>query len=227
MDPVVQESRAGATGKWSPPDRRPTNEGKHKVADTQRTTRTAVHPLEPLTAKEITAAARIIRAHGGFGDGHRFASIALHEPPKEKVLGVQNGNGFEREAFAVLLDRSDGATYEAVASLSGESVTLWERVPRVQPQVMLEEFFECEEIVKAAPGFREAAAKRGIEDLDSVMVDPWSAGHYGDEEEGHLIRALAWVKIGGPDDNGPASDEREIDPIRYEEAGIVENRSRT
>jgi primary-amine oxidase len=100
-------------------------------------------------------------------------------------------------------------------------------VPRVQPQVMLEEFFECEEIVKAAPGFREAAAKRGIEDLDSVMVDPWSAGHYGDEEEGRLIRALAWVKIGGPDDNGPASDEREIDPIRYEEAGIVENRSRT
>jgi len=161
------------------------------VADTQRTAGTAVHPLDPLTAEEITAAARIIRAHEGFGEGHRFAYNALHEPPKEKVLAFRSGNGFEREAFAVLLDRSDGAPYGAVASLSGESVTLWERVPGVQPQVMLEEFFECEKIVKADPGFREAAAKRGMEDLDSVMVDPWSAGHYGDEEEGRLIRTLA------------------------------------
>ena len=133
---------------------------EENVTETQRTARTAVHPLDPLTAEEIRAAARIIRAHEGFGEGHRFVSIALHEPPKEKVLNFRSGNGFECEAFAVLLDRSDGATYEALASLSGENITLWERVPRVQPQVMLEEFSECEKIVKADPGFREAHPAR-------------------------------------------------------------------
>jgi primary-amine oxidase len=94
------------------------------VTETERTAgTTAVHPLDPLTAEEITAAARIIRAHEGFGKGHRFVSIALHEPPKEEVLAFRSGNGPEREAFAVLLDRSDGATYEASRWRMGWSPT--------------------------------------------------------------------------------------------------------
>ena len=44
------------------------------MADKGRTAGTAVHPLDPLVAEEIAAAARIIRAHEGFGEGHRFVS---------------------------------------------------------------------------------------------------------------------------------------------------------
>ena len=60
------------------------------MADTQRT---AVHPLDPLTAEEITAA-RIIRAHEGFGEGHRFASITLHfdRNPALDAPPATNGN---------------------------------------------------------------------------------------------------------------------------------------
>ena len=83
-------------------------------------------------------------------------------------------------------------------------MTRWEHVPGVQPQVLLEEFFECEEVVKSDPSVQEALRKRGITEFDGVMVDPWSAGHYGDEEQGRLLRALVWVKMGGPDDNGYA-----------------------
>ena len=63
----------------------------------------------------------------------------------------------------------------------------------VQPQVMLEEFFECEEIVKTDPSFRVALKERGITEFDGLMVDPWSAGHYGDEEERRFVRGLLWI----------------------------------
>ena len=35
------------------------------------------------------------------------------------------------------------------------------------------EYAECEAVVKDYPPFQEAMKKRGIEDMDLVMVDPW------------------------------------------------------
>jgi primary-amine oxidase len=49
--------------------------------------------------------------------------------------------------------------------------------------------------------------KRDIEDLGLVMIDAWSAGHYGNEppeDKGkRLVRALCWVRS-EPRDNGYA-----------------------
>lgn len=36
-----------------------------------------------------------------------------------------------------------------------------------------EEYAQCEAAVKAFPPFKEAMKKRGIEDMDLVMVDAW------------------------------------------------------
>lgn len=163
------------------------------------------HPLTPLSAEEITRAATILRESGHLSDACRFVSIVLREPPKPAVLAFEAGGPVpDREAAVVVLDKSDGATYEAVVSLSDNAVRRREHVPGVQPQVLFEEFFDCEAIVKADPAVHEALRKRGITDLDGVTVDPWSAGNYGDEAEGRLLRGLIWVKIGGPDDNGYA-----------------------
>lgn len=35
------------------------------------------------------------------------------------------------------------------------------------------EYAECEAVVKDFPPFMEAMKRRGIEDMDLVMVDPW------------------------------------------------------
>ena len=163
-----------------------------------------VHPLEPLSTDEISSAVEALYKEQELSESHRFASVVLHEPLKGKVLGFENGEPVEREAFAIVLDKSNGQTYEAIVSLTEETVKSWERVPGVQPQVMLEEFSECEEIVKNSSEVHDALRKRNITEFDGVMVDPWSAGHYGDEVEGRLLRALAWVKMGGEDDNGYA-----------------------
>jgi primary-amine oxidase len=51
------------------------------MADTEKPARTVAHPLEPLSAEEISVVAELLRADGNFGDSHRFASVVLHEPP--------------------------------------------------------------------------------------------------------------------------------------------------
>lgn len=188
------------------------------------------HPLEPLTAAELSTAVDILRRERSLGQGCRFVSATLHEPPKDHVLAFSPGGPFQREVFFVLFDRADGMTYEAVVSLSEGRVSRWRAVPGVQPQVMVEEFFECERIVKESPEVQDALRKRGITEFDGVIVDPWSAGNYGDEEEGRLLRALAWVKMAGPDDNGYAHpvenlvvyvDMNARQVVRVEDYGVV------
>jgi primary-amine oxidase len=43
--------------------------------------------------------------------------------------------------------------------------------------------FDCEAAVKSNPDFHAALLQRGITDPDLVMVDPWSVGNYGAEDE--------------------------------------------
>ena len=160
------------------------------------------HPLDPLTAEEIARAAAIIRESGRLGERVRFAAITLREPPKAAVL---NGEPTPREAFAVILDNDANAVYEAVVALSAQTLVSWRHIPGAQPHIMFEEFVACEAACKADPDFRAALAKRGVTDMDLVMVEPWSAGNYGDaDEQGRrLVRALMFVRA-EPNDNGYA-----------------------
>ncbi len=168
-------------------------------------TASGAHPLDPLTAEEIAGAVEILRASGKIATTARFVTLTLHEPAKDLILGYHDGQPTDREAFIGILDNADGATYEAVVSLSRGVVTAWRHVPGVQPSIMLDEFFECENALKADPAFQEALRKRGITDYSLLMVDPWSAGNYGAEEEQtlRLARALTWVRS-EPGDNGYA-----------------------
>src|SRR5215469_6216977 len=190
------------------------------------------HPLEPLTAEEITAAVHIVRTKRNLHERVRFVSVALHEPAKEVVLNFKQGDPISREAFIILLDNNDGATYEAVVSITEGNVTSWRHIPGVQPTIMLDEFFECEQAVKASPEFQEALRKRGITNFDLLMVDPWSAGNYhGTEEEKtlRLSRALSWVRS-DPNGNGYAHpiegliavvDLNKMEVVRVEDYGVV------
>ncbi len=192
---------------------------------------TLMHPLDPLTAEEITDAVHIIQTERNLSPHVRFASVALNEPPKAVVLNFKKGDPIAREAFMILLDNSDGAAYEAVVSITEGRVATWRHIPGVQPSIMLDEFFDCERVVKEHPDFQAALRKRGITNFDLVMVDPWSAGNYGTEEEKtkRLSRALSWVRS-DPNDNGYARpiegvlalvDLNKMEVVRIEDNGIV------
>ncbi|MEL6776933.1 MAG: primary-amine oxidase [Cyanobacteria bacterium J06597_16] len=195
------------------------------------TTATVSHPLEPLTPEEMTAAVRIVREQKSLTDSVRFVSVSLKEPAKETVLAFKKGDAIAREAFIILLDNATARTYEAVVALGKSIITAWDYIPNVQPSIMLDEFVECEEAVKASPDFQAAIAKRGITDPDLVMVDPWSAGNYGIEDEDgvRLSRALCWVRA-NPTDHGyarpiegviPVVDLNKMEVIRVEDYGVV------
>lgn len=193
-----------------------------------------LHPLEPLTAEEIARAVQIVQAKNveHHLSGHvRFVSVNLNEPPKDVVLHFQPGNPVDREAFIILLDNADGKAYEVIVSLSEGRVVTWQHIPDVQPSIMGDEFFECEQLLKSNPEFQAALRKRGITDFDLVMVDPWSAGNYGAEEEQtlRLTRALTWVRS-HPGDNGYAHpvegllalvDLNKMEVVRIDDTGII------
>src|SRR5689334_11827811 len=98
------------------------------------------HPLDPLTPEELSAAVALVRKERQPGERVRFASVALHEPPKASVLGFKEGDPISRSAFIRLLDNADGATYGAIVNLAEGRVSSWQHVPDVQPAIMLDEF---------------------------------------------------------------------------------------
>jgi primary-amine oxidase len=206
------QSQAQRQTRASADDRSSRGQSRVGVADpaTASVVKTARHPLDPLEPDEIDLAVKTVRRHRPISESVRFVTVTLKEPPKQVVRfrADQNGAGVSREAFLILLDKATGRGYEAVVDLGTRSLTRYEVLPEgTQPPIYLDEFVECEEAVKRSPTFLAALKKRGIDDVKLVMVDAWSAGHYGNEtpeEKGkRLSRALVWVRS-EPTDNGYA-----------------------
>ena len=128
------------------------------------------HPLDPLTAEEIRQAAAILRRDRGVGAAWRFASIELREPTKGAPETAR------RDAIVVCWDRSDGRAYRAVVSLTGDAVTGLEYLPGQQPNMTVDEWRECDEMLRAHPALTEALARRGITDMSLVLTDMWAYG---------------------------------------------------
>ena len=189
------------------------------------------HPLDPLTAEEIAKASAILKMERRLGPRVRFETVVLREPEKAEVNGFRAGDAVRREAFLVVLDNDEAATYEAVVALDTGQVVSWKHVPGVQPRVMFDEFVECEAAVRADSRFQEAIKKRGITDPSLVMVDPWSAGNFGfeDEEGKRLVLCRNFART-SPNDNGYARpiegvtavvDLNSMEVIRVDDYGLV------
>jgi primary-amine oxidase len=144
----------------------------------------ASHPLDPLTSEEFAAVARLLaREHGvaaappDVGLGWRFASIELLEPAKEELATVDAGGAPPaRRAVAICFDRATNSTYRSTVSLTADRVERFEHVPGVQANFTVDEFAECDRLLRADPQVREALAGRGITDIDLVFFDTWTYG---------------------------------------------------
>src|SRR5262249_59608629 len=79
---------------------------------------TTRHPLDPLTADEVEAAAGILKAQRRLASTARFVFVTLNEPDKATVLGFQPGQPIERQAFVILWERAEHTTFEAVVSIT-------------------------------------------------------------------------------------------------------------
>jgi primary-amine oxidase len=198
------------------------------------------HPLQPLTADELAEAVAILRSgapDGGWDDRrYRFVEVALREPAKADLLAAEAAgkeDELPREARAVLIDRGDRTSIEAIISLGEGRVTSWTVVEIGQAPFTLEEILACEVAVRQHPEFQAAMHKRGITDMDLVWVDPWPFGVYDDEADiadRRLTRGLVWVRASPDDDNGYAHpvenvivtfDLHAMEVVRIEDHGVV------
>ena len=79
----------------------------------------------------------------------------------------------------------------------------------------MDEQVECERAVLASEEFKRALERHyGIKDSSLVMVDIWSAGNYGSEEDStrRLARPLCFLRT-DPEDNGYARPLEGIRPV--------------
>ena len=137
---------------------------------------TVAHPLDPLSAEEIRQAAAIVRRDRGVGDGWRFASIELKEPDKADLPALESGRLDRREALVVCWDRADGQAYRGTVSLTADAVTAWDHLPGQQPNMTVDEWHECDEMLRAHPAVIGALGRRGITDMSRVLADMWAYG---------------------------------------------------
>lgn len=178
------------------------------------------HPLDPLSADEITRAVAILKADRAQSESFRFVQVCLREPSKTQL---RDGSvRVPREADTVLIDRATSTSYEAIVDLDAAAVTGWTQLPvNAQPPIMLDEFAECEVNCKADPRVVAALAQRGLMDLDLVCIEPWSAGYYGQDAEGRrLMRALVFTRL-DPMDNPYAHPAENLIIVYDLNAGVV------
>ncbi|KAG6473742.1 copper methylamine oxidase-like [Zingiber officinale] len=173
------------------------------------------HPLDPLSAAEISVAIATVRAAGAtpeVRDSMRFVEVVLLEPeksivaladayffppfqpsllPRAKGAPVIPSKLPPRRARLIVYNKKSNETSIWVVELSevhaatrgghhrGRVISS-EVVPDVQPPLDAIEYAECEAAVKSYPPFIEAMRKRGVDDMDLVMVDTWCAGYHSD-----------------------------------------------
>ncbi len=135
------------------------------------------YPLDPLSADEFTTVAAILRRDHGVGEGWRYASVELLEPGKAELAAFDDGGATPpRRAAVICLHRDTNATYKGVVSLTDNGVESFEHVPGVQANFTVDEFVECDQLLRAHPDVIAALAKRGITDIDRVFMDTWTYG---------------------------------------------------
>src|SRR5215813_4430227 len=171
------------------------------------------HPLDPLTADEITGVAAALLAVKGVGDSWRFASIDLAEPAKSELAVAPSS--IVRTAHAICWNTVDGQVYRAQVRLPGGEITHWEELRGVQPNMTVDEWHECDEMLRQHPAVISALADRGITDMSLVLTDVWAYGAALVPEQ-YLGRRIGWSDVwtrGSADGNPYAHHITGLHPI--------------
>lgn len=139
----------------------------------------AAHPLDGLTADEISKVVQILLDNKLTDDKSFFPLIELSEPPKADVLAWQEGSPLSRTAY-VNFKGVKGAQ-EALVSITSNRVLKVGKLSG-EPMLMLEEFMSSMQIALAEPGFVKALGKRNLKPED-VFCLPLTAGNFLQQAE--------------------------------------------
>ena len=146
----------------------------------------AAHPLDALNTQEYWTVYDVLQASGKIDADTAYATVMLHEPSKDQVLGWKPGNAIPREADAMLVRK--GVVFEARVDITAGKLESWKEVKGVQSPMMASEFRELGTLVKQDSRVRDALTKRGYKNLATVDCMPLPLGYFAlPEQEGHRI----------------------------------------
>ncbi|KAL0480722.1 primary-amine oxidase [Acrasis kona] len=157
------------------------------------------HPLDILRPEEVTLATGIVSQeltkHSLDLKNNLFISIDLIDPPKQAILN--NDKNIDRKVIVVTLDTKTKIARESIVSLSTKKILKWSDKHGVHPLIPSEEFEACDRIVKKDPKFIEIMAKKGFTKPELWMIEPWTAGYYGDDSEKgqRLLKTLVFSRL--------------------------------
>jgi len=160
----------------------------------------APHPMDPLGADEILAAANILLQGRAAQPGAIFQSIELREPSKAEVLSYRGGSAPARQATVFF--RQQKQSYKTTVNLDARTFTPPAPIPISDGQLGLT-ITEVSDFsfVFTDPAFLGALALRGIRtpaQLQKVLVTPLTPGSFGlPEEARRIVKAQMYYTDGG------------------------------
>ena len=159
-----------------------------------------VHPLDPLSKKEIARAIRAIAKSGYTNPMTRAALVTLAEPSKADALAWTPGEPAERRAFAII--RNGMEVFEATVDLAVGTIERWQQVPGVQPPIQSAEWAQAQRLIKKDPRWIAAMRARGYDDFSQIFCESLSAGFFDlAEERGRRLLKMPCYDLGGTKTN--------------------------
>jgi primary-amine oxidase len=152
------------------------------------------HPLEQLSADDVSAAREVLDAAGLVGESTRFVYVGLEEPPKSALSGTDAVP--DRRVRALLHDVARPNGRDVVVSVTERAIVsdrVLDAATDGQLPVLDEEFALVEEVLATDERWLAALAARDL-DVADVRVAPLSAGvfEYPEEEGRRILRGLAF-----------------------------------
>ncbi|MFD2370666.1 primary-amine oxidase [Brevibacillus sp. GCM10020057] len=158
------------------------------------------HPLNPLTADEISAAVSVIKQSASYKDNIRFTQVSLKEPDKTKVWNWVYGQKqpFERSANVVMLDGK--TVIEAEVDLAAKKLVSWQVVEGAHGMVILDDFQTVQTAIEQSSEYAAALRKRGIDDVKKVVATPLTVGYFNEadglKQDLRLLKVVSYLDVG-------------------------------
>uniref|UniRef100_UPI001BD10AA8 primary-amine oxidase n=1 Tax=Klebsiella michiganensis TaxID=1134687 RepID=UPI001BD10AA8 len=159
------------------------------------------HPLNSLSAAEISAAVAIVKAAADFKPNTRFTEISLREPDKKAVWDFALSGtpvNAPRAADVIMLDGKH--VIEAVVDLQNKKVLSWTPIKDAHGMVLLDDFASVQNIINASSEFAEVLKKHGIDDPSKVITTPLTVGYFdgkdGLKQDARLLKVVSYLDVG-------------------------------
>jgi primary-amine oxidase len=139
------------------------------------------HPLDPLTAAEITEVTRILEDHFQWGGDLRVETIDIEEPAKDVVRHYVPEAAAARVARFHVYRRGVMGVWEGLVDLGSAKVVSAVFKEKARPMIAIKEILLIEETVKA----------------DTRFQDPWTVGDFNIpiEQGRRVVYCFIWMRM--------------------------------